>query len=136
MAEQLGRYILDRKIAAGGMAEVFLARQSGPGGFAKVCVIKRMLPTLSEDDAFVRMFLDEAKLVAWLNHPHIAQIYDFGEVNGTYYLAMEYVPGATLRAIVKEHTKRGVFIPHHLCAKLVSQSAIALDYAHNATDSD
>src|SRR6478735_2645618 len=110
MAEQLGRYILDRKIAAGGMAEVFLARQSGPGGFEKTCVIKRMLPALSDDDAFIRMFLDEAKLVANLNHPHIAQLFDFGEVDGTYYLAMEYVPGATLRAVVKARTARGLFI--------------------------
>lgn len=136
MAEQLGRYILDRKIAAGGMAEVFLARQSGPGGFEKICVIKRMLPTLSEDDQFVRMFLDEAKLAAYLNHPHIAQIFDFGQLEGTYYLAMEYVPGSTLRQIVKEHTRKGVFIPVHLVAKLVAQSAIALDYAHCATDTD
>ena len=136
MAEQLGRYILERRLAAGGMAEVFLAKQAGPGGFSKQCVLKRMLPPLAADVHFVRMFLDEARLAAQLNHPNIAQIFDFGEAGGTYYLAMEYVPGTNLRAIVKDHAKRKAFIPFHLVARIASHAAIALDYAHRAVGVD
>ncbi|MHB8873760.1 MAG: serine/threonine-protein kinase, partial [Myxococcaceae bacterium] len=136
MAERLGRYILEHKIAAGGMAEVFLAKQSGPGGFAKVCVLKRMLAPLAADVQFVRMFLDEARLAAQLNHPNIAQIFDFGEAEGTFFLAMEYVPGSNLRAIVKDHAKRRAFIPFHLAARIISHAAAALDYAHGAVGVD
>jgi len=136
MGERLGRYTLERKLAIGGMAEVFLARQSGPEGFEKICVVKRMLPGLSGDPSFVRMFLDEARLAAQLNHPNIAQIYDFGEVSGTYYLAMEYVPGTNLRAIVKANQKRGTYLPVPVAARIVSQAALALDYAHGATTAD
>jgi serine/threonine-protein kinase len=136
MSERLGRYTLERKLATGGMAEVFLARQSGPEGFEKVCVVKRMLPTLTGDPSFVRMFLDEARLAAQLNHPNIAQIFDFGEVSGTFYLAMEYVPGSNLRAIVKEHQRRGTFMPVPVAARVVSQAALALDYAHGTTTAD
>ena len=136
MGERLGRYTLERKLAVGGMAEVFLARQSGPEGFEKVCVVKRMLPGLAGDPSFVRMFLDEARLAAQLNHPNIAQIFDFGEVSGTYYLAMEYVPGTNLRAIVKANQKRGTYLPVPVAARIVSQAALALDYAHGATTAD
>ncbi|HZN94700.1 MAG TPA: protein kinase [Myxococcales bacterium] len=136
MSEQLGRYALERKLATGGMAEVFLARQSGPEGFEKICVVKRMLPGLTGDPGFVRMFLDEARLAAQLNHPNIAQIFDFGEVSGTYYLAMEYVQGTNLRAIVKANQKRGAFMQAPVAARIVSQAALALDYAHAATAPD
>jgi serine/threonine protein kinase len=132
MAERLGRYTLDSKLAVGGMAEVFLATQSGPRGFEKVCVVKRMLPHLADEENFVRMFLDEARLAAQLNHPGIAQIFDFGEVNGSYFLAMEYVPGDSLRKIVKDHGRRGAFIPPAYCARMVADAAAALHYAHNA----
>ena len=77
--ERLGRYILDRRLASGGMAEVFLARQSGPEGYERTCVVKRMLQSICDDEVFIRMFLDEARLAAQLTHPNIAQIYDFGE---------------------------------------------------------
>ncbi len=96
-APTLGRYQLVRKLATGGMAEVFLAKAVGPGGFEKQLVIKRILPTLAEDPEFVEMFLHEARLAAQLNHPNVVQIFDFGEVNGTYYLAMEFVDGPSLR---------------------------------------
>jgi serine/threonine protein kinase len=82
--EQLGRYQLDRKLAQGGMAEVFVARTQGKGGEETTCVVKRMLPSLSEDVTFVEMFLDEAKVAAQLSHPGIAQIFDFGFEEGSY----------------------------------------------------
>src|SRR4051812_35846461 len=107
MPEQLGRYILDRKLASGGMAEVFLARQMGPGGFEKTCVVKRMLAHLSEDTTFIEMFLDEARLAARLAHPGLAQIFDFGHERDTYYLALEYVPGANLKMVLDANLKTG-----------------------------
>jgi tRNA A-37 threonylcarbamoyl transferase component Bud32 len=136
MPARLGRYTLETRIATGGMAEVFLARQTGPQGFQKVCVVKRMLPNLGEDEGFVRMFLDEARLAAQLNHPNIAQIFDFGQADGSYFLAMEYVPGCSLRRIVKDHGRRGAYIPPHLCARIASEAAAALHAAHTAVDAN
>jgi eukaryotic-like serine/threonine-protein kinase len=88
---QVGKYQLVSKLATGGMAEVFLARAEGPMGFEKTLVLKRILPHLAEDPAFVGMFFTEARVAAQLNHPHIVQIFDFGQADGTYYLAMEYI---------------------------------------------
>src|SRR3954466_1848228 len=97
--ETFGRYQLLRKLATGGMGEVYLARQKGPSGFEKLLVVKRILPHLAEEDEFIQMFFDEARIAAHLNHPNIAQIYDLGEVQGTYYIAMEYVHGEAIRAV-------------------------------------
>ncbi len=127
MPEQLGAYVLDRRIGAGGMADVFLAR--GPNG---VCVIKRPHSHLCASGEFVRMFLDEASLLAQLNHPSIARIFDLGQQNGVYYLAMEYVPGFDLMTISLEHERQGEFMAPELAAKVVADAAGALHYAHNA----
>ncbi len=130
--EKLGKYTLDTRIAAGGMAEVFLATDEA----GRAVVIKRMLPNLLVDKQFARMFLDEAKLVVQLNHPSIAQVLDFGQDKGVLYLAMEYCDGTNLRLIVKDHAKRKAQIPLEYCARLVSQAAIALGYAHRAAGLD
>ncbi len=132
--EQLGRYVLDKKLAQGGMAEVFLARQLGPGGFEKPCVVKRMLPHLSEDMTFIEMFLDEAKLAARLAHPGIAQIIDFGRENNTFFLALEYVAGQNLKQVLEARLARQRPVPLPVAARLVSLVAQALDYAHHAID--
>jgi serine/threonine-protein kinase len=129
---QLGRYQLVRKIATGGMAEVFLARAVGPGGFEKTLVIKRILPTLAEDPEFVAMFLHEARLAAQLNHANIVQIFDFGEVDGTFYLAMEYVDGPNLRSILRRVPDRRV--PPAYAARLIIQACEGLAYAHEYAD--
>src|SRR5215210_2235973 len=110
-------YTLDRRIAAGGMGEVFLARDKSTG---KVCVIKRMLPALMSDNQFVAMFLDEARLAAQLNHPNIAPLYDFGMAQGVLYLSMEYVPGANLRMVVKDHAARKAKLPFDAAARILS----------------
>jgi len=115
------------------MGEVFLARDKSTG---KVCVIKRMLPNLMSDTQFVTMFLDEARLVAQLNHPNIAPLYDFGMAQGVLFLSMEYVPGANLRMIVKDHATRGVKIGFDAASRILSQAALALDYAHFAKTVD
>ncbi len=131
--EKAFNYHLERRLAAGGMGEVFLAKDKATGN---VCVIKRMLPNLMSDNQFVSMFLDEAKLAAQLNHPNIAPLYDFGMAGGVLYLSMEYVPGANLRMVVKDHAVRKVSVPFDAAARIMSQAALALDYAHGAKTAD
>ncbi len=132
--ETLGRYSLIRKIATGGMAEIWLASSDGPEGFRKKLVVKRILPNLAEDEEFVRMFLDEARIAARLNHPNIAQIFDLGEADGSYYIAMEYVPGKDLRRVYQDSVKANNALPVHLTLRILIESAKALDYAHHAVD--
>lgn len=127
MPETLGKYTLEKKIGSGGMADVFLAR--GPAG---ICVVKRPHPHLCENAEFVRMFLDEAALVAQLNHPGIARVFDLGHVAGSYYLAMEYVPGFDLMTISLEHERQGEFMDPELAARVVADAAAAMHYAHQA----
>src|SRR4051812_40290397 len=97
-----GNYRLLRRIARGGMAEIFLALLKGKAGFEKVVVLKRVLPELSETDEFIHIFLDEARLAARLDHPSIGRIYELGEVDGQYYLAMEYLPGEDLASVIQQ----------------------------------
>lgn len=127
MAEPLGPYSLDKRIGAGGMADVFLAR--GPRG---ICVVKRPHAHLCANPDFVRMFLDEAAILASLHHPNIAEIFDLGQVNGVFYLAMEYVPGFDLMTISLEHERQGELMAPELCARIVADVAGALHSAHEA----
>jgi serine/threonine protein kinase len=136
MAQMLGRYILEHKLGAGGMAEVYLATQLGAAGFRRSCVVKRTLSSLSGEPEFLRMFFDEARLAAQLVHPHVVQIFDFGEADGSYYIAMEYIAGADLKTILKSLTAQDRFMPFPVAARLVSQTAQALDYAHHASAAD
>ena len=132
--QHLGKYQLVRKLAAGGMAEVFLAKAAGPMGFEKTLVLKRILPNLAADPQFVQMFLAEAKLAASLNHPNIAQIFDFGQAEGAYFIAMEHVDGPNLRSVSRRSTERSIPLPVSLCAKIVSYACEALAYAHEFID--
>jgi len=125
-----GRYEIIRRLALGGMAEVFLARVAGPQGFTKTLVLKQILPNLAEDQTFVKMFLSEARLAAMLSHPNIVQIFDFGETNGTYFLAMEYVEGPDLRAIRKFSQKTQRPVPFNIATKIISEVCQGLGYAH------
>src|SRR3954453_23278653 len=97
----LGGYDLLQRIAVGGMAEVFLARRSGPEGFEKRVAVKRILPHLSHQADFVHMFLDEARRAAKLDHPNIVHIHDFGRDGDDYWLAMEHVAGEDLQSILR-----------------------------------
>jgi serine/threonine-protein kinase len=130
--ETFGRYELLKKLAAGGMGQVYLARQKGPVGFQKLLVVKRLLPHLSEDDDFIQMFLDEARIAALLNHPNIAQIYDLGEVDGIYYIAMEYVHGEAIAEVNKRAIQRKGAMPLALKCRVISDAAAGLDAAHHA----
>ncbi|XHF09802.1 protein kinase [Archangium gephyra] len=131
---QVGKYQLVSKLATGGMAEVFLARVEGPMGFEKTLVLKRILPHLAEDAAFVGMFFTEARVAAQLNHPHIVQIFDFGQADGTYYLAMEYIDGPDLRTLSARAVQAGVALPPEFCAKVISAACEGLSFAHDFVD--
>ena len=96
----LGRYRVVNEIGVGGMASVHLARMDGPGGFQKWVAIKRIHPHLVEDDQFVDMFLDEARIAAGINHANVAQVFDLGKDDNTYWIAMEYLHGEDLKAIL------------------------------------
>src|SRR5262245_19732623 len=91
----LGGYHIEAKLGAGGMAEVCSARRDGPHGFSKRVAVKRILPGAAEDEAFVKMFIEEASLAARLSHPNIVQVFDFGDDDGELYLAMELVEGTS-----------------------------------------
>ena len=93
---QVGKYIVQRKVAEGGMAEIFLASSFGPEGFEKQVIIKRIRTGLAGDPSFIKMFVSEARLVSQLNHSNIVQIFDFDRHEDTFYIAMEYVRGVSL----------------------------------------
>ena len=132
--QQLGKYQLVRKLAAGGMAEVFLAKATGHMGFEKTLVLKRILPELAEEPAFVQMFLSEARLAARLTHPNIVQIFDFGESEGTYFIAMEYIDGPSLRTLIQRAAAQRQLLPPEVCARLISLACDGLAFAHDFTD--
>jgi hypothetical protein len=134
--ESFGRYRLDRRLATGGMAEIFLASQEGPGGFHRDLVIKRILPHLTGEPGFVDMFLDEAKLAARLSHPNIVPIFDFGEVDGAYFLAMELVRGPDLRSVLDASRAVGETLPFPILARIVADAAAGLEFAHRLADAD
>ncbi|MCA9524287.1 MAG: protein kinase [Myxococcales bacterium] len=134
--EQFGKYELIGRLGVGGMAEVFLARQTGPAGFKKQLVIKRILSSYADDEKFITMFLDEARLVARLHHPNIVQIFELGQIDGRYYIAMEYVKGKSVSQIITQHSELDLQIPLNYAAKLVSEICNGLEYAHRFTDED
>ncbi|MBL8936028.1 MAG: protein kinase, partial [Archangium sp.] len=100
--ETYGRYQLIKKLATGGMAQIYLARQLGVQGFEKMLVVKRILPHLAENEDFITMFLDEARIAARLNHPNVVQIFDLGQQDDTFYIAMEYIHGEDVRKVWKQ----------------------------------
>lgn len=128
--ETFGNYLLLKKIGAGGMAELYLARQNGVMGFERVLAIKRILPHLTEDADFIEMFINEAKLAAQITHPHVAQVYDFGAVGGIYYMAMEYVMGKSLSYVLAAGKKREVPIPFRHALYITAKIAAGLDHAY------
>ncbi|MBK8013302.1 MAG: serine/threonine protein kinase [Deltaproteobacteria bacterium] len=116
------------------MGEVYLGEKIGPEGFVKPVVLKCVLPQLTKDRAFVQLFLDEARLAALLNHPNIAQVYDFGLVDDVYFIAMEYVPGYTVDDVRRKLKSIGQFMPVEHVAQIASQVCQGLHYAHTLSD--
>ncbi|MGM0597089.1 MAG: protein kinase domain-containing protein [Myxococcota bacterium] len=131
-----GKYYLLERINVGGMAEVFLAKSFGSDGFEKLVAIKRILPNIAEDEEFIKMFIDEAKISVKLNHPNIAQITDLNQENGVYYIAMEYVHGKDARSIFEKcRSSRKPMSLAQACF-IIMKVCEGLDYAHNKKDSN
>jgi len=133
--DTLGRYRLLRKVAQGGMAEVFIGRSYGAHGFEKTVAIKRILPRYGNDPHFVHMMVDEAKISVLLNHPNIAQIFELGEHHGDHFIVMEYVSGQALSSLMKRMAQRGerlgVFESVFICMEMLE----GLHAAHTQEDS-
>ncbi len=128
-----GRFLLVERVAIGGMAEVFAAVRPGDPP-ERFYAVKRMLPTLVEDEELVRMFLDEARLVVQLEHPGIVPVHELGRQGAGYYMAMDYVAGRDLRALVDRTRARGERLPVALATHVVWRVADALDHAHRRRD--
>jgi tRNA A-37 threonylcarbamoyl transferase component Bud32 len=136
LPERFGKYSILGHLATGGMAEVYLARQTGLEGFEKTVVIKRVRPELLADREVTDSFLDEARLVATLQHPNIAQVYEIGIVNDTYFLVMEYVPGGDVRQLMERSVAAGQPIAIDDAIYIVIQACVALHYAHEKRGPD
>jgi serine/threonine protein kinase len=134
LSESTGRYEIISSLAAGGMAEVFLARVSGAAGFSKLVALKRIHSELADDTTFVERFLDEARIAAQLNHPNIVQIFDLGIADGSYFLAMEYVHGKTVWDLCKEASRRQVFVPLDVSLGILVAACEGLGFAHDQRD--
>jgi serine/threonine protein kinase len=126
-----GKYLLLERIAVGGMAEVYMAKSFGVEGFEKVLAIKRILPTMAEDDDFIDMFIDEAKIAGQLTHGNIAPIYELGKIGDSHYIAMEYVWGKDLLQIMNRFRRMRKRMPAVMVAWIASKMCEALDFAHH-----
>ena len=124
------RYRVIKRLASGGMAEVFVAESAGIEGFKKQVAIKRVLPQLSKKEQFIAMFLDEARLSAHLSHSNVVSVFDIGVGDGTYFIVMEYVDGADLKAVVEHRKKIGRPLPVEAAAFIAAKMCQGLAYAH------
>jgi eukaryotic-like serine/threonine-protein kinase len=134
-AVRFGKYNLVARLATGGMAEIFLARLSGAAGFEKLVCIKRILPHLARDKQFVAMFLDEAMIASRISHPNVCQVFELGEIDGSYYIAMEYLEGVPL-ACFRRHAHDGEMPDPRLVAGIAVQACEGLHHAHQLKNSD
>jgi serine/threonine-protein kinase len=128
--QRFGRYYLLERIGKGGMAEVFRAVTQGVEGFRRMFVVKRILAEKSSSPEFIRMFGDEARISALLHHPNIVQVYDFGQVEGSHFLAMEYLYGKDLASVMRVLRASNLAMPHAVAAFIAREVAIGLAYAH------
>ncbi len=132
----IGRYRVEKRLAAGGMAEVFVAWQLGPGGFERKVALKRLLPELAEDPKHAASLLDEARIAARLSHRHIAQIYEVGLESGQHFIAMEFVEGPPLRFLIAAMKARQAPVPLAVWLQLTQALLSALSHAHAVKDVD
>ena len=126
----LGRYRIVDEIGIGGMASVHLARMDGPGGFQKWIAIKKIHPHLVEDESFVQMFLDEARVAARISHPNVATVFDLGKHEETYWIAMEYLHGEPLREVMRRTEELGTAMPPEIACRVIADAAEGLHAAH------
>ncbi len=130
------RYRVIERLESGGMAEVFRGEAESLAGFKKQVAIKRVLPHLAQNEKFIRMFLDEARLCARLNHANIVQVFDIGHVENTYFIVMEFVDGVNLKAIIEHTKKKNTAFPVAASVFITIEMCNGLQYAHDLTDSD
>src|SRR6185503_14518407 len=137
LPKQFGKYTLLHRLASGGMAELFLALHRSVAGFEKLIVIKRILPSMNHDRGFIDMLLHEARIAATLSHPNIVQIFDVGQIDGTYFIAMEHIHGEDIQAIVRAMKKMGVTeFPLEHTLSIILGICAGLAYAHDRRDLD
>jgi eukaryotic-like serine/threonine-protein kinase len=130
----VGKYELLTQLSSGGMAELFLGYTPGPGGFRKYVVIKRILPEARDNEQFMKMFLDEARITAAFSHPNIAQVFDLGDDQDGLYLAMEFIGGQNLNQVTNGCARARAVMPLGFSASVVHDCALALHYAHTFKD--
>jgi serine/threonine protein kinase len=131
---RFGRYRLTRLLATGGMAQIYLAKAFGAEGFVKPLVIKRLDPRLADRSRFTALFINEAKLLVTLNHGNIVPVFDFGRVDDDLFMAMEYIPGPSLRRVLEVLSESGELLEPQLCAHVATEICKGLDYAHRKSD--
>ena len=131
---ELGPYLLLEQVAVGGMAEIYLAKTRGVAGFEKFLCLKVIHPNFADDEQFIEMLIDEAKIAVGLNHVNIAQIFDLGHDNKTYFIAMEYIDGADLFKIMRSLSERDVEVPVDTAVYIAQEVCTGLDYAHRKRD--
>jgi eukaryotic-like serine/threonine-protein kinase len=131
--ERIGRYQVLAQLSVGGMAELFLGFTSGPGGFRKYVALKRILPDARSDEQFEKMFLDEARITAALNHPNIGQVFELGQDTEGLFLAMEFIAGQNLNQITSVCRRRGVALPPGFSLSVARDVCLALHSAHTFT---
>ena len=129
-----GKYILLERISVGGMAEVFKAKSFGEEGFEKILAIKRILPSMAEDEEFIEMFIDEAKISGQLSHPNIGQIFELGKIDNSYFIAMEYVWGKDVLQIQNRFRRYRQSMAMSMAVFIASRVCEGLDYAHCKKD--
>ncbi|MBA3821154.1 MAG: serine/threonine protein kinase, partial [Deltaproteobacteria bacterium] len=130
--DSMGRYELLIELGRGGMAELFLGRLQGAGGFAKLVAIKRILPHLAQDKQFKEMFLNEGRIAAHLSHPNVCQVFELDEVDDELFLAMEYLDGVSWDHLVRELPRDESSL--RLIVGVLAQAAEGLHYAHGLRD--
>jgi hypothetical protein len=129
-----GKFFLLQRLAVGGMAEIFRARVPGAGGFEKELVVKRILPARAQDEGFIKMLVNEAKLTVQLTHSNITQVYECGTIDGNYFISMELVNGTSMKEMMQAFSRAGATITPEQAIYLVLQLLQGLDYAHRKTD--
>lgn len=129
-------YYIERRLAAGGMAEVFVAKRIGPHGFEKRVALKRILPQFAVEPDFVHMFIDEARLAARLDHANIVQVFDFGQSDNTFYIAMELVDGSNVNQLLRAVAARDEAVPLEVALHIATEAATGLAHAHALRDDE
>ena len=130
----LGKYLLLERVNVGGMAEVFIAKTFGVGGFEQILAVKKILPNMAEDEEFIKMFIDEARVSVLLNHPNIVHIHDLHGKDDSYYIVMEYVSGRDLRSVLERFRRRKELMPIPMAAYVTAKMCEGLDHAHRKKD--